>query len=108
MSVGLCDPRSPSWASAKQAVESNDFDVTPLNRAEWMCRVGDGDYHRVTYAHTDDGPTTDCDCRGRLYHGRCRHVTLLFLLDYRDAVSVSNLDVPTEVEHTQLRRGDGL
>lgn len=89
-----------SWQRAR----SEETRVEPLNRAEWMVRVGDGDRHRVAFGTRSGQPVGQCDCKGYTHHEWCAHVAAVFLAYVRDDIVVADLDVDLAEENAMLWR----
>jgi hypothetical protein len=66
---------STSWQRARD----EESTVEPINRAEWMVRVGDGDRHRVVFGTRSGTPVGECDCKGYTHHGWCAHLAAMLL-----------------------------
>lgn len=91
---------STSWQRARD----EETRVEPINRAEWMVRVGDGDRHRVVFGTRSGMPVGECDCKGHSHHGWCAHVAAIFLAYIRDDVVVADLDADLREENAMLWR----
>lgn len=67
-------PMSTSW----RRVQDEETAVNPVNDAEYMVQVGDGDIHRTTAAVENGTLCCDCDCRGWEYRDWCAHVAAIW------------------------------
>lgn len=74
---------STSWERATE----QEIDVSPVNRVEWMVRVGGGALHRVVFALKDGHPVGECDCLGCKNRGWCAHVAAMKVIDDVRAVA---------------------
>lgn len=65
---------SASWRRAQE----EDTAVNPVNDAEYVVQIGDGEIHRTT-AYVEEGALRcDCDCRGWQYREWCAHVAAIW------------------------------
>ncbi|AUV82061.1 hypothetical protein C2R22_10715 [Salinigranum rubrum] len=96
---------STSWERA----EREDADVSPVNRVEWMVRVGNGALHRVVFALDGGKPVGECDCLGYKNRGWCTHVAAMYQRYVRQEIEVADVSEPVEAENARLwvkyRRG---
>jgi hypothetical protein len=58
---------STSWQRARE----EETTIEPINRAEWMVRVGDGDRHRVAFGTRSGTVVAECPCKGYTHHDWC-------------------------------------
>jgi hypothetical protein len=81
---------STAWQRAQRETDQGG----PINRAERMVRLSDGDgVHRVTWALKGRSLIADCDCLGHQYHdGWCAHVASLWWQWVRGRITVPHLD----------------
>lgn len=84
---------STSWHRAQTA----ESDLSPVSDASWMVHLGNGGYHRVTFALESSELVADCDCQGWTYNDFCAHVARLWWLWSRGELVVHDLD--TESAH---------
>jgi hypothetical protein len=92
---------STPWSRARQ----EDTVVSPINRAEWMVKVGDGDRHRVAFGTVSGQPVGECDCKGYAYNdGWCAHLAAAFLAYVRQEIVVADLDRDLREENADLWR----
>jgi hypothetical protein len=96
---------STSWERAAD----QESDVTPVNRVEWMVRVGDGALHRVVFALNDGQPVGECDCLGHKTRDWCAHIAAMYQLYVRQEIELADVSEPIESENARLwvkyRRG---
>jgi len=91
---------STSWERAKE----EETAIEPVNRAEWMVSVGDGDRHRVVFGTRSGTPVAECPCKGYTHHEWCAHVAAMMLAYVRDEVVVADLDTDPDEELAMLWR----
>ena len=92
---------STPWRRASD----QDVHVSPINRVEWMVRVGDGDLHRVAFALDDGHMIGECDCLGHHHNDNwCAHVAAMVRLYVRGRVDPADVSVPLEEENARLWR----
>lgn len=91
---------STSWQRAKTEATK----IEPINRAEWMVRVGDGDRHRVAFGTRSGIVVAECPCKGYTHHEWCAHVAAMMLAYIRDDVDVADPDQPLDEENAMLWR----
>jgi hypothetical protein len=91
---------STSWQRARD----EESTVEPINRAEWMVRVGDGDRHRVVFGTRSGTPVGECDCKGYTYHEWCAHLAAMLLAYVREEIVVGDLDADLDEELAMLWR----
>ena len=91
---------STSWQRAK----NEQTQIEPINRAEWMVRVGDGDRHRTVFGTRSGTPIGECGCKGYTNHGWCAHVAAVFLAYVREEIVVADLDADLDEELAMLWR----
>jgi hypothetical protein len=91
---------STSWQRAK----NEQTQIEPINRAEWMVTVGDGDRHRVAFGTRSGQPVGECDCKGYTHHGWCAHLAALFRAYVREEIVVADLDADLDEELAMLWR----
>ena len=78
---------STSWQRARD----EETTIEPINRADWMVRVGDGDRHRVVFGTRSGTPVGECDCKGHTHHGWCAHLAAMLLAYVREEIVVADL-----------------
>lgn len=91
---------STSWQRARD----EETRVEPINRAEWMVRVGDGDRHRVVFGTRSGTPVGECDCKGYTHHEWCAHLAAMMLAYVREEIVVADLDADPDEELAMLWR----
>jgi len=91
---------STSWQRARD----EETAIEPINRAEWMVRVGDGDRHRVVFGTRSGTVVAECPCKGYVHHDWCAHVAAMMLAYVRDEVVVADLDADPDEELAMLWR----
>jgi hypothetical protein len=89
-----------SWQRARD----EETRIEPINRAEWMVRVGDGDRHRVVFGTRSGQPVGECDCKGYTHHEWCAHLAAMMLALVRQEIVVADLDDPIDEENAMLWR----
>ena len=91
---------STSWQRARD----EETTIEPINRAEWMVCVGDGDRHRVVFGTRSGTPVGECDCKGYIHHEWCAHVAAIMLAYVREEIVVADLDTGLDEENAMLWR----
>jgi hypothetical protein len=91
---------STSWQRARD----EETHVEPINRVEWMVRVGDGDRHRVVFGTRSGQPVGECDCKGYTHHEWCAHLAAMMLGYVRQEIVVADLDADRDEELAMLWR----
>ena len=92
---------STSWQRARD----EETTIEPINRAEWMVGVGDGDRHRVVFGTRSGTPVGECDCKGPTRHEWCAHLAAMLLAYVRKEIVVADRDEELAMLWRQNRRG---
>ncbi|WP_380681062.1 hypothetical protein [Salinigranum sp. GCM10025319] len=89
---------STPWERAKE----QEVDVSPVNRVEWMVRVGDGALHRVVFALDDGYPIGECDCLGNKHRDWCSHIAAMYQRYVRQEIVLADVSEPVDAENARL------
>jgi len=97
----LSFPDDWTFSTAWQRAQEERDHGGPINRAERMVALSDGeDHHRVTWALKGTTLVAACDCAGYEYHdGWCAHVASLWWRWNLGEITVTHLDTGQEYDH---------
>jgi hypothetical protein len=91
---------STSWQRARD----EETHVEPINCAEWMVRVGDGDRHCVVFGTRSGTPVGECDCKGYAHHEWFALLAAVFLASCRQEIVAADPDADPGEELAMLWR----
>lgn len=88
----LVFPDGWTFTASWRRAQSSTAKKNPLNEAEWMVQIDDGEPHRTTFVVEEGDLRADCDCDGWHFRDWCAHVAHLWWSWTRGLAVVTDID----------------